>query len=53
MVEYKPKDLRNASLAWFVLGQFLYYQSEKHNLLCHTYIRIFKKLVNSKGAPNV
>ncbi len=53
MTEHKPKDLRNANLAWFVLGQFLYYQSEKHNLLCGAYNRVFMQLVSSKGAPNV
>lgn len=46
---YQPTDLRNAKTGWFILGQFLYYQSEKHTLLSGMYYRIFEQIVRIKG----
>lgn len=53
MDSYKQNDLRNANFLWFTLGQFVYYQFEKHRQLGHVYHRIFEYLVKAKGAPNV
>ena len=50
---FKPNDLRNANLLWYVVGQFLYYHSEKHNLLMHIYHRMYENLVHFKGEPYV
>lgn len=52
MDSYRQNDLRNAKLLWFVLGQFVYYQFDKHRQLAHAYYRIFTYLVREKGAPN-
>lgn len=50
---YKPNDLRNSNILWFSLGQFAYYQSEKHMQLAEAYNRIFRHIIRVKGAPNV
>lgn len=46
---WRPNDLRNADLKWYVLGQIIVYLRDKHSLLGKTYNRIFERLVDLKG----
>ena len=45
-------NLKWASLKWFVIGQILTYQQEKHASLSKAYYRIFCQIVDTKGVKH-